>query len=136
LYISKEEEAVLRSVKLYAPMYDFLNYTESEPDVFIGEGDRLEFGKTSMEILFVPGHSVGHLAFIEATQKICIGGDVLFYQSVGRWDLPGGNQATLVKSIQEKLFKLEDKMVVYPGHGPSTTIGYEKRSNPFCAVGV
>jgi hydroxyacylglutathione hydrolase len=136
LYTSKEEEAGLRSVKLYASLYGFANYAETEIDEFIKEGDRIHFGNSELEILFVPGHSVGHLAFVNKEQKICIGGDVLFYQSVGRWDLPGGNQDTLLKSIQTKLFALSDDMVVYPGHGPETTIGREKRTNPFCAVRV
>ncbi len=134
LYTSKEEEAALRSVKVYAPVYGFVNYVASEVDESIKEGDIVNFGGSELEILFVPGHSVGHLAFVNKAQKICIGGDVLFYQSVGRWDLPGGNEQTLLKSIQTKLFKLSDDMVVYPGHGQTTTIGKEKRTNPFCAV--
>ena len=134
LYTSKEEEASLRSVKVYAPIYGFTNYAETEVDELIKEGDLISFGNSSLEILFVPGHSVGHLAFVNKEQKICIGGDVLFQQSVGRWDLPGGNQQTLLNSIHTKLFKLDDDMVVYPGHGPETTIGVEKRTNPYCAV--
>jgi len=136
LLISKEEEATLRSVKAYAPMYGFTSYTETEADEFIKEGDRIQFGNSELEILFVPGHSVGHLAFIEKKQKICIGGDVLFLQSVGRWDLPGGNMDVLMKSIKTKLFTLADEMVVYPGHGPTTTIGHEKKMNPFCGLHV
>ena len=135
LYTSKEEVEVLKAVKVYAPVYGFTNYAEADIDEFIKEGELINFGNSQLEILFVPGHSVGHLAFVNKEQKICIGGDVLFRQSVGRWDLPGGNEATLLKSIQTKLFKLDDEMVVYPGHGPTTTIGYEKRTNPFCAIG-
>ncbi len=131
LYTSKEEEAALRSVKLYAPMYGFTNYYETEVDEIIKEGDLIQFGNSTLEILFVPGHSVGHIAFINRDEKICLSGDVLFHQSVGRWDLPGGNQATLFESIQ-KLYTLEDDTVVYPGHGPTTKIGKEKKSNPFC----
>jgi hydroxyacylglutathione hydrolase len=134
LYTSKEEEAALRSVKLYAPLYGFTKYSETEVDEIIKEGDLITFGNSTLEILFVPGHSVGHLAFINKEQKICISGDVLFNQSVGRWDLPGGNQETLFNSILTKLYKLSDDIVVYPGHGPETTIGREKRTNPFCSV--
>ncbi len=136
LYTSKEEEAALRSVKVYAPVYGFMNYAEAEVDEIIKEGDIVKFGNSELEILFVPGHSVGHLAFVNKKEKICIGGDVLFNGSVGRWDLPGGNQQTLLNSIHTKLFALEDDMVVYPGHGPETTIGREKRTNPFCAIRV
>ncbi len=136
LYTSKEEEAALRSVKVYAPVYGFTNYAETEVDEIIKEGDIINFGGSELEILFVPGHSVGHLAFVNKAQKICIGGDVLFQQSIGRWDLPGGNKDTLINSIHTKLFKLADDMVVYPGHGPGTTIGSEKRTNPYCAVRI
>jgi glyoxylase-like metal-dependent hydrolase (beta-lactamase superfamily II) len=136
LYTSKEEEAALRSVKLYAPMYGFVRYAETETDEIIKEGDVIKFGNSSLEILFVPGHSVGDLAFINKEEKICVSGDVLFKQGVGRWDLPGGNETTLFQSIRNKLFKLEDDMVVYPGHGPQTTIGWEKRTNPYCAVNL
>ncbi len=134
LYTSKEEEEALRSVKLYAPLYGFSQYAETEVDELVQEGDQITFGNSTLEILFVPGHSVGHLAFFNRAEKICVSGDVLFSQSVGRWDLPGGNQETLFRSIQTKLYKLEDDMVVYPGHGPETTIGREKRTNPFCPV--
>lgn len=136
LYTSKEEEAALRSVKVYAPHYGFVHYAESEVDEIIGEGDLIEFGNSKLEILFVPGHSVGHLAFINKDQNICMSGDVLFKQSVGRWDLPGGNQEVLFQSILTNLYKLADDMVVYPGHGPQTTIGWEKRTNPYCAVNL
>jgi len=134
LTTSKLEEEVLRTVKLYAPMYGFSNYEESTVDEHIQEGDKIKFGTSELEILFVPGHSVGHLMFYNSEENICIGGDVLFYQGVGRWDLPGGNEKTLFNNIQNKLFKLADDMVVYPGHGKETTIGYEKRTNPFCAI--
>ncbi|HVD97526.1 MAG TPA: MBL fold metallo-hydrolase [Cytophagaceae bacterium] len=134
LYTSKEEEAALRSVKVYAPMYGFERYEESEVDEVVKEGDRITFGNSELEILFVPGHSVGHLAFINKEEKICMSGDVLFNQSVGRWDLPGGNQEVLFNSILNKLYKLPDDMVVYPGHGPETTIGREKRTNPYCSL--
>jgi glyoxylase-like metal-dependent hydrolase (beta-lactamase superfamily II) len=82
----------------------------------------------------VPGHSPGHVAFFHAEEKALIGGDVLFKNSVGRTDLPGGDTDTLIRSIHQKLFVLPDDTTVYPGHGPTTTIGEEKVSNPFCAI--
>lgn len=131
LYIHKDDEAVLKAVKVYAPNYGFHKYNEAEADVFLAEGDTVKFGNSTLNVLFVPGHAPGHIAFYHPDQKICIGGDVLFRESIGRTDLPGGNFNTLIKSIREKMFPLGDDMIVYPGHGPSTTIGHEKKHNPF-----
>jgi hydroxyacylglutathione hydrolase len=82
-------------------------------------------------VLLVPGHSPGHLCFYVPAQGFVIGGDALFRESIGRTDLPGGTHAALVRNIREKLFTLPDSTVVYPGHGPETTIGHEKKYNPF-----
>lgn len=130
------DEQVLRAVKVYAPTYGVTGYTEALPDSFLEEGDQVHFGNQSFNVLFVPGHSPGHIAFYNAASKSVIAGDVLFYNSIGRTDLPGGNYNTLIKSIHEKLFTLPDDVTVYPGHGPETTIGFEKRTNPFCSVSV
>ena len=86
-----------------------------------------------MEVLFTPGHSVGHIVFYDRVQGFLIGGDVLFRMGIGRTDIPGGNTNTLLKTIREKLFSLPDDVIVYPGHGEPTTIGYEKAYNPFLA---
>ena len=83
-------------------------------------------------MIFVPGHSPGHIALVNQEQNICISGDVLFENSIGRTDLPGGNLDTLLISIRSKIFSLDDDTVVHSGHGPLTTIGKEKISNPFC----
>jgi len=82
----------------------------------------------------VPGHSPGHVAFYFEKEKFVIGGDVLFRESIGRTDLPGGSFDVLINSIHQQLFVLPDDVVVYPGHGPATTIDYEKKFNPFCAI--
>lgn len=132
--MSKEDLPTYKAVSAYASNYGFENYTEVEPTSFIGEGDRLEFGNNYLDVVFVPGHSVGHIAFISQEQKFVIGGDVLFNGSVGRTDLPGGDMDTLIESIHQKLFVLDDDFVVYCGHGPETTIGKEKVSNPFCRI--
>ncbi len=109
-----------------------IDYEESpQPKVFLNEGDSVYFGKTSLEIVFTPGHSMGSICFYNRNDKFIIGGDVLFYQSIGRTDLPGGNHAQLLTSIRTKLFTLPDDFTVYSGHGPSTTIGFEKLNNPF-----
>jgi hydroxyacylglutathione hydrolase len=128
------EEPLLRAVKSYASNYGFNQYHESTADKFLKEDDVIEFGEQKLSILFVPGHSPGHLAFYDSATKTLIGGDVLFLNSIGRTDLPGGDHNTLIHSIQEKFFSLPDDVTVYCGHGPETTIGFEKRTNPFCAI--
>lgn len=134
LYIHKIEEPYLRAVKTYASNYGYFTYQESEPDAFLNEGDEISFGNTHMKIFFTPGHSPGHVVFYNKQAKCLIGGDVLFYNSIGRADLPGGNFETLIRSIHQKLFTLPDETIVYPGHGPETTTGFEKKTNPFCAL--
>ncbi len=134
LLIPKGEEAVLKSVKAYAPSYGFHQYHEAVPDGYLTEHTPLTLGEEAIQILSVPGHSPDHVALYIASQKILIGGDVLFRESIGRTDLPGGSHATLIQSIHTKFFTLPDEVVVYPGHGLETTIAYEKKFNPFCAL--
>ena len=125
---------VLKAVRVYAPNYGFYNYKEAEPDRFMKEGDTITFGNQTLKVLFVPGHAPGHVAFYNQASKVVIAGDVLFYNSIGRTDLPGGDYETLITSIHEKLFTLPEDVTVFPGHGPETSIGFEMRTNPFCAV--
>lgn len=134
LLIPKEEEAVLKAAEVYAPSYGFSLYEHQPPDGFLEEGDVITVGNQTFNVLSVPGHSPGHVAFYNEKHRVVIGGDVLFYNSIGRTDLPGGNHAQLINSIHTKLFTLPDAVKVYPGHGPETTIGFEKKTNPFCAV--
>ncbi|HYC85970.1 MAG TPA: MBL fold metallo-hydrolase [Chryseosolibacter sp.] len=134
LLIHEKEQAVLKSAEVLSSHYGLTSYTGATPDGFLNEGDEVTFGKQRLTVLFVPGHSPGHIAFYDEQSKSLIGGDVLFYNSIGRTDLPGGSYQLLIDSIHKKLFTLPDNTTVYPGHGPSTTIGYEKRTNPFCAV--
>jgi glyoxylase-like metal-dependent hydrolase (beta-lactamase superfamily II) len=136
LWMHSVEEPVLRAVKSYAPNYGFNRYQETLPDSYLKEGTPVVVGKTPLEVLFLPGHSPGHVGFYSPDQKLLIAGDVLFYRSVGRTDLPGGNMDTLLSSIHQKLFTLPGDVVVYPGHGPTTTLGEEKVANPFCALPV
>jgi hydroxyacylglutathione hydrolase len=91
----------------------------------------LHFANTDIHCLFTPGHAPGHIAFYIPSQNAVIAGDALFKGSIGRTDLPMGNHQQLLESIRFKLFTLPDETVVYPGHGPTTTIGFEKRTNPF-----
>ncbi|HXB29887.1 MAG TPA: MBL fold metallo-hydrolase [Puia sp.] len=99
--------------------------------IFLNEGDEILMGEDKLEVLFTPGHSIGHIVFYNRRQGFVIGGDVLFRMGIGRTDIPGGDSETLLDSISEKLFKLPDDVIVYPGHGEPTTIGYEKENNPF-----
>ncbi|MCH2215246.1 MAG: MBL fold metallo-hydrolase [Flavobacteriales bacterium] len=127
--IHREEKIVLDNVTRVAEMYG-LHYTKSpNPEYYIGNTIRL--GEEELEILFVPGHSPGHVAFHSPTNEILISGDVLFRQSIGRTDLPGGDMATLMDSIKDKLMCLPKNTRIYAGHMEDTTIGDEMRLNPY-----
>jgi glyoxylase-like metal-dependent hydrolase (beta-lactamase superfamily II) len=101
------------------------------PDSFFKEGDRLTFGHSYLKVIEAPGHSPGGVVFYNPEAKILIAGDVLFYGSIGRTDLPGGSFEQLTGNIKTKLLTLPEETVVYCGHGPETTIGFEKKNNPF-----
>ena len=101
------------------------------PDIELEAGQVLEVGKLRFQVLFVPGHSPGHVSFYEANEGVVFDGDVLFAQGIGRTDLPGGSYEALMRSIQEQLMSLPNDTVVYSGHGPKTTIGRERVSNPW-----
>jgi len=100
-------------------------------DSFLNENEQVKFGNSVFEIIHIPGHSPGHVVFYNKESKVLIAGDVLFYGSIGRTDLPGGNHESLISNIKNKLFKLPDETKVYSGHGPETTLGFEKTTNPF-----
>ncbi len=102
-----------------------------EPDVLLTPGQTLAAGSLSFEVLFVPGHTPGHVAFYHAGGQVVFSGDVLFQQGIGRTDLPGGSYDTLMRSLHDVLLQLPDETVVCSGHGPATTIGAEKLENPF-----
>lgn len=127
----KKEAQVLEFGQQAAMMYQ-LDYKVS-PMIknFVDEGDILTFGNTKMEVIFTPGHSPASITLYIKDQDTLIVGDVLFQGSIGRTDLPGGNFETLTRMIKSKLFTLKDETLVFPGHGPSTKIGTEKRTNPF-----
>jgi hydroxyacylglutathione hydrolase len=134
--IYPKDESTLRSGKVVAAMYGIDNFTTVEPDQYLSEQEPVSFGNTTLSVIYLPGHAPGHVGFYHSDQKILIGGDVLFRGSIGRTDLPGGDFETLINSIHQKLFTLPDEVIVYPGHGPATTIGEEKVSNPFCALSL
>jgi glyoxylase-like metal-dependent hydrolase (beta-lactamase superfamily II) len=101
--------------------------------VSLEEGGRLHVGSAVLEVLHTPGHSPGSVSLWCAEERVLFSGDVLFNMGIGRCDFPGGSLKVLLQSIQEKLFALPDETVVYSGHGPKTTIGHERRRNPFLA---
>lgn len=102
-----------------------------KPNKYVMDEDEIKFGNSVLEVRHVPGHSPGSIAFIAKDERFAIVGDVLFKGSIGRTDLPGGDYNTLISSIKQKLFTLNDDFIVYPGHGDSTTIQHERNTNPF-----
>lgn len=110
--------------------------TSPPADRVVNEGDLVGYAGIRLEVLHIPGHSPGHVVFVHrATPAHVFGGDVLFRGSIGRYDFPGGDGRLLLTGIREKLFTLPDDAIVYPGHGPVTTVGQEKRSNPYFGKG-
>jgi len=131
LEIHKDDLETLHSLPRVSHLYGLTVEESVEPSNFLNEGDQIKFGTSSLDILFTPGHSPGSICFVDHAEKIIIGGDVLFQGSIGRTDLPGGDHETLLTSIREKLFVLADVYTVLSGHGPETTIGFEKKNNPY-----
>ena len=123
--------ALLKSAPVYGEMWGIRPEPSPDPEIFLNEGDQVKFGNTTLDVLFVPGHCPGHIALYSRKHKVIFSGDVLFQNSIGRTDLPGGDYDELIQSIVNKLMVLENDVVVYSGHGPSTTIGDERRNNPF-----
>ena len=131
LYIHPNEEKVLKVAPASGLMWgmSFDNY--NGPLHFLNAGDIIKLDDDELLVIAAPGHSPGHICLYCKEQNFLIGGDVLFRESIGRTDLPGGNHYQLLKSIKENLFVLPDETVVHSGHGPQTTIGHEKEYNPF-----
>jgi hydroxyacylglutathione hydrolase len=129
--VNELELPMLDNAKMIGQMYGIEVEPSPQAETFLKEGDTVRFGSSELEMLFTPGHSRGSICFYNKEEKFVIAGDVLFKESIGRADLPGGDYNTLIKSIREKLFSLSDDYKVYPGHGPSTIIGHERKHNPF-----
>ena len=131
LHIHEKEKQMLELAPVSGEMWQlpFENY-EGEL-IFLKENSRIEIGSDGLEVRFAPGHSPGHVCFYDEADGFAISGDVLFSGSIGRTDLPGGDFHTLINSIQTQLFTLPDDTKIYCGHGPMTTIGFEKMNNPF-----
>ena len=125
----KGELPVLAAVPAYAPQTGIQYELSPVPEIYLPETGTISFGNSTLELIFAPGHSPAHLCFYSREDNFLIGGDVLFYGSIGRTDLPGGNFDTLIRSIKMNLWQLPDDCVVYPGHGGETSIGFEKQNN-------
>jgi len=132
LFMHEEDLPLLENAGNISKIYGLEDYEGSpSPKHFLTQGDILNFGESSFNILFTPGHAPGHICLYSQKNNLLIAGDVIFQRSIGRTDLPGGDHNTLINSISTKLFPLPNKTQVFCGHGPSTTIGYEKEYNPF-----
>ncbi len=125
------DRPVFDSAAAVSAMYHVPMQTSPEPSYYLENTGKIKLGADELSILFTPGHSPGSVSFYHEAQKILISGDVLFQMSIGRTDLPGGDFDTLANSIHTQLFSLPDDTKVYSGHGPMTTIGFEKMNNPF-----
>ena len=132
LYIHKADLPLLENAKKISEMYGFENYEDSPlPQHYLEEQNIITCGKSSFNILFTPGHAPGHICLLNKKNNIIISGDVIFKNSIGRTDLPGGDHNTLMNSIMKKIFPLPHETQIFCGHGPITSLGSEKKYNPF-----
>jgi glyoxylase-like metal-dependent hydrolase (beta-lactamase superfamily II) len=131
LLIHEKDVALMKMASRSAANYGLSVEDSPEPGRHLTDGLKLDFGKLSIEVLHTPGHTEGGCSLYLATEKLVITGDTLFADSIGRTDFPGGSHPVLIASIREKLLTLPDETLVWPGHGPSSTIGHERVNNPF-----
>ncbi|NOZ45862.1 MAG: MBL fold metallo-hydrolase [Chlorobi bacterium] len=127
----KDDVFLLNNAVEHAHIFGFKMENPPMPDIYLDEEDCIKFGQSVISILHVPGHSPGSLAFFNQEQKFIITGDTLFHGSIGRTDLQGGNHEQLMYSINTKILPLGDTYTIFPGHGENSTIGVEKKLNPF-----
>jgi len=134
IYVHRADAALLRDPKLnLSPLIILAAYSVKSEVKSLEEKDKIELGRVQLEVIHTPGHTPGGICLLmrRPQDNILFSGDTLFYQGVGRTDFAGADGQQLIKSIKEKLLKLPDGTIVYPGHGPSSTIGEEKKNNPF-----
>jgi hydroxyacylglutathione hydrolase len=133
IYLHSKDEVICRqSMAGMGSGFSFTRRTANDKvDQHLREGESLIFGILRLEVLETPGHTPGHVSFYVADAGMIFVGDTLFSGSIGRTDLPGGSYSQLIRSVREKIFPLTGKTVVFPGHGPKTTVEREKKSNPF-----
>jgi hydroxyacylglutathione hydrolase len=132
IYLHKADLPIYESFESRCKMWGMNKYEQLPTiDKWLNEGDKIELGSMKLDVIYVPGHAPGHVAFVNHKDKYVVGGDVLFRGSIGRTDLPLCNHADLIKSIEQKFMTLDDDYIVYAGHNEPTTIGHERRTNPF-----
>lgn len=129
----KEDQFWIDMLPQQSNMFQFPEAKAFTPDRWLEDGDTVTVGETTLDVLHCPGHTPGHVVFHQPQAKLAVVGDVLFAGSIGRTDFPKGNHEQLVSSIRGKLFPLGDDVAFIPGHGPMSTMGQEKQTNPFVA---
>lgn len=130
-YAPEKDIPLLEHAQQQAQLFDIILDEPPKPDQLITETTELFLGNSKLVFLFTPGHTPGEYCIYLEEEKICITGDVLFNESIGRTDLWGGDYNTLINSIEKKLLILQDEVEIFPGHGATSTIGYERQNNPF-----
>jgi glyoxylase-like metal-dependent hydrolase (beta-lactamase superfamily II) len=133
VYLHAGDVERMKSARRQGLMFGLSIPDAPPPDVLVGEGDRVPFGDREFLVAHTPGHTPGCVSYIMG--NLAFVGDLIFAGSIGRTDLPGGDTETLLRAVREKIFVLPDETVLFPGHGPATTVGEEKRSNPFFTGG-
>ena len=128
----REDQFWIDGMPAQSKMFGFPNVLAFTPDRWLEQGDTVCFGNVEMEVLHCPGHTPGHVVFFNRRGRLAIVGDVLFQGSIGRTDFPKGDFDTLISSIRDRLWPLGNDVAFIPGHGPMSTFGDERRSNPFC----
>jgi glyoxylase-like metal-dependent hydrolase (beta-lactamase superfamily II) len=131
VYCPELEVPVLQDIMAYVPWPGFGPFESWDPEQIVSGGETLQLAGLELEVVFTPGHSPGHVTYAVAGEKALFSGDVLFQSSIGRTDLPGGDHATLLRSIGTLLERFDDETVVHPGHMGLTTLGRERTTNPF-----
>ncbi|HZV53492.1 MAG TPA: MBL fold metallo-hydrolase [Rhodocyclaceae bacterium] len=132
----REDEFWIRQLPEQSRMFGFPHCDAFTPDRWLEDGDTVGFGHVLLEVLHTPGHTPGHVCFFHRPSKLAVVGDVLFAGSIGRTDFPRGDYDALIRSIRQGLWPLGDDVEFIPGHGPMSTLGEERRSNPFVADGA
>lgn len=127
----KEDQFWLEQLESQSQLFGFPTTPSFMPDSWLQEDEIVEVGKIQLHVLHIPGHTPGHIALLDKDSNQIIVGDILFNGGIGRSDFPRGNEQQLITGIKQKLLTLPAETIVYPGHGPTTTIGREKSSNPF-----
>ncbi len=132
----RDDAFLLESLPEQCAMFGFPPVEPFSPGRWLDDGDTINIGAETLQVIHCPGHTPGHVVFYHAAGRLAFVGDVLFHDSIGRTDFPRGNAAVLLRSIRERLFPLGDDVTFIPGHGPDSTFGRERRYNPYVGDGA